>query len=302
LEQKMKSRSIFFPLALIAAGSIWLLISTGRLHSENLWALARFWPILLIAAGLGLILRSFWAPARMIVDALAVGGAVAAILFAPQLGWTTPQWNFGIGTSSIGGGASGSGKLVTETRKLQDFTAVSIEYPADVLIQQGMLESIKIEAEDNLIPQLSSDIQLGTLVIRNKVTNWNERVNPTKSVKITIVVKDLQKIDLSSTGRVRADNLENSSLNVNLSGASSFTASGSSGDLQLSISGVGSFEGAGLVCKNVSARISGAGSATLHPVDTLLAEISGTGSIQYYGNPRVTQSISGLGSVKKIGE
>jgi hypothetical protein len=101
---------------------------------------------------------------------------------------------------------------------------------------------------------------------------------------------------------VRAENLETGSLSVNLSGASSFAASGSSTDLKLSISGVGSFEGAGLVCKNVSARISGAGSATLHPVDSLVAEISGTGSIKYYGNPRVTQSISGLGSVNKIGE
>jgi hypothetical protein len=30
---------------------------------------------------------------------------------------------------------------------------------------------------------------MGTLVIRNKVTSWQQRVNPTKTVHITIVVK-----------------------------------------------------------------------------------------------------------------
>jgi 4-hydroxy-2-oxoglutarate aldolase len=39
----------------------------GRIPSENLWALARFWPFLLIAAGIGLILRSYWAPGRILI-------------------------------------------------------------------------------------------------------------------------------------------------------------------------------------------------------------------------------------------
>ena len=72
--------------------------------------------------------------------------------------------------------------------------------------------------------------------------------------------------------------------------------------LQLTISGVGSFEGAGLLNKSADARISGAGSATVHPTDTLNAEISGTGSISYLGDPSVSERISGLGSVRKISE
>src|SRR5512133_3633071 len=163
----MKQRSIFFPLALIAAGVVWLLVSMGRIPSENVWALAHFWPFLLIAAGLGLMLRSFWEPARLILDVLVVGAAVAAIVFAPQLGWNTPSWGLGFGfDGNFGGGARGSGKVVTETREVQDFLAISVSYPADVLIQQGKSESVKIEAEDNLLPQLSSEMQNGTLIIR----------------------------------------------------------------------------------------------------------------------------------------
>jgi hypothetical protein len=318
----MKQRSIFFPLALIAAGVIWLLVSMGRIPSQNLWALAHFWPFLLIAAGLGLMLRSFWAPARLILDVLVVGAAVLAIVFAPQLGWTGPAgWNFGV-DNNFGGGTPGSGKVITITREVQDFLAVSVDYPADVLIQQGNAESVKIEAEDNLIPQLSTEMENGTLVIRNKEIDWSKRVNPTKPVRITVMVKDLRNINFSSAGTIRVEKLATDDLSVSISGAGSLTldqlntrkldchlsgagsidAAGVADELKLNISGVGSFDGANLFNKTADARISGAGSATVHPKSELSASISGTGSIRYFGSPSVSQQISGLGSVNKIGE
>jgi len=317
----MKDRSIFFPLVLIAAGALWILIGMGRIPAENLWALANFWPFLLIAAGIGLLLRSFWAPARAIVDLLVVGAAVLAIVFAPQLGWNTPQWGLGF-ANSVGGGLAGSGKIITQTREVQDFLSISIAVPAEVLIQQGQAEAVKIEADDNLLPQLTSDVENGTLIIRNKVTVWNERVNPSKTLRITITVKDLHKLQFSSAGTVRIlklnttdlsvslsgsgnlnlDQLTATSLEISLSGAGSVDASGQVDDLKLTISGVGSFDGPNLLSINADASISGAGSATLRASETLGARISGTGSIDYYGNPSVDKRVSGLGSVDKVGE
>jgi hypothetical protein len=317
-----QQRSIFFPLLLIAAGVIWLLVSMGRIPSENLWALAHFWPFLLIAAGLGLMIRSFWAPARIILDVLVVGAAVLAIVFAPQLGWTGPAgWNFGI-DNNFGGGTPGSGKVVTETREVQDFVAISVSYPADVVVQQGKVESVKIEAEDNLLPQLSTVMENGTLVIRNKEFDWTRRVSPTKPVRITVMVKDLRNIDFSSAGTIRVeklatddltahisgagtltlDQLNTRKLDCRLSGAGSINATGVADELKLVISGVGSFNGSGLFSQTADARISGAGSATVHPKNELTASISGTGSIRYFGAPSVSQHISGLGSVNKIDE
>jgi hypothetical protein len=317
----MKNRSIFFPLALIASGVIWLLISLGRIPSENLWALAHFWPFLLIAAGLGLIVRGYWAPARILIDLLVVGAAVLAIVFAPQLGWTGPQWGFGLG-NEFGGGAPGSGKVVTETREVENLRAISLSYPAEVVIQQGKVESVRLEAEDNLIGQLSTEIENGTLILRNNENDWARRVNPTKPVRITIQVKDLQELDFSSAGTVRIEKLATEAFSVRVSGAGSLTmeqlnvrkldcrlsgagniqANGTADDLKLVISGVGSFDAAGLTSQTADARISGAGSATVRADRELSASISGTGSIHYYGNPRVSQSVSGLGSVSKVNE
>jgi hypothetical protein len=320
---KMKQRSLFFPLALIAAGSIWILIGMGRIPSENLWALARFWPFLLIAAGIGLILRSYWAPAQIVMDVLVVGGAVLAILYAPQLGWTSPQWGWGMGVGSMyEGGAPGSGKIVSQMREVSGFQAISLEYPADVTIQQGASESVKLEGDDNLLPQLSTQVAAGTLTIRNSEPSWNRRVNPKKSVRITITVKDLHEIDFSSAGDMRVTNLETDALNIslsgaghltidklstrrlecNLSGAGSFNANGVADKLSLNISGVGSFDGAALTGSSADVHLSGVGSATVHPKDALSAEVSGVGSVRYYGNPRVNKQVSGLGTVSQIGQ
>ena len=320
---KKKQPSLFFPLALIAAGVLWILISMGKIPSENLWALAHFWPLLLIAAGIGLILRSYWSWSRMVIDVLIVGGAVAAIIFAPQLGWTTPQlWGMGMGGVNFVGATPGSGNVVSQTREVSGFTSVSIRYPAEVVIQQGSSESVKLEADDNLLPQLTTEVSDGELTITNDVSSWAERVNPTRPVHIMITVKDLGELSFSSAGRVEIDNLETDSLKVRLSGAGeldivklaagsfdcsmsgagSMTASGEVDTLTLNVSGVGSFRGEDLSSVSAEVRLSGVGSVTVRAKETLTAQVSGLGSVRYYGNPQITQRVSGLGSVNKIGE
>ena len=50
----MKKRSIFWPLAMIATGVLWLLTGMGIVPSANLWALTHILPFVLIALGVGM--------------------------------------------------------------------------------------------------------------------------------------------------------------------------------------------------------------------------------------------------------
>src|SRR5512147_2453877 len=86
-----RRRSLFWPLFLIAAGVIWLLVKSGTIPSANLWALAYVWPFVLIAAGVGIILRAFWRYAWVLMELVIIGGVVLAIFYAPQLGWANPS-------------------------------------------------------------------------------------------------------------------------------------------------------------------------------------------------------------------
>ncbi|MDQ2692022.1 MAG: DUF2807 domain-containing protein [Chloroflexota bacterium] len=316
-------QSLFWPLLLIAAGVIWLLVKSGSVPSANLWALSHIWPFLLIAAGLGIILRPYWQYTSIALDVLIVGGAVLAILFAPQLGWARPSMltMFNDSDSFIGPGERGSGNVVSETREVSDFQTVEISYPAEVLIRQGNTESLEIEAEDNLLPNLKTEVNNGRLEVFYR-REGGKHVNPTETVRITIVVKDLQNVDFSSAGeliieQLNTDSLEVSlsgagnlelegievnALQVDLSGAGSGTASGVADDLDLSISGFGDFDAGDLHSQEARVEISGAGSATVWADEELDASVSGAGSVNYYGTAAVTRDVSGVGGVDHLGD
>lgn len=322
MEQK---RSLFGPLLLIAAGVIWLLIRAGTMPSSNLWALTYVWPFLLIGAGIGLILRPYWAYTSILMDVLIIGGCALAVLYAPQMGWDHPSamytFNFGGEDMYLRSGVRGSGNVVTETRQVSGFDAIQVDYPANVFISQGGTETLKIEAEDNLLPGLKTEVKGNELRIYYKSQD-GKHVNPTKIPVITITVKDLSALNFSSAGEVTVDGLKSedlkvsldgagniklndiavSTLSVNLSGAGGTTASGSTEDLSLNISGFGSFNGKDLKSRTASVNISGAGSATVWAEDQLSASISGAGSVNYYGTPNVSKQISGVGGVKHVGK
>jgi hypothetical protein len=320
----MKTRSIFGPLVLIAIGILWLLAITNTIPLANLWALAHLVPFVLIAIGISLLVRAVWPAGGMIVSILIVAGIILAVLFAPQLGWNmVPSWamRWDIG-SNVGGGVAGSGNVVSETRTVSGINALEVDYPSDVIIQQGEVESVTVEAEDNLMPQLSTQVVNGSLVIRNTESDWSKRVNPSKGLRVSITVKELQAVQFSSAGSleihglamdqldiqisgicdVTITDLDADVLNYQLSGLGSSTAAGVAERLNLQLSGLGDFNAGDLAVQRADAQISGAGSATLWVSEQLDARISGAGSLNYYGDPAVTQQITGAGSVNDKGD
>ncbi|HBG74038.1 MAG: hypothetical protein A2X25_08430 [Chloroflexi bacterium GWB2_49_20] len=321
----MKERSLFWPFVMIATGFVWLMVNLGKIPTENLWALTQVWPYLLMALGVGLIVRSFWRHAGMLFSGLIVLAAVLAILYAPQFGWNVPQdWN--AGRINIGrdftGAIPGSGVVVSEKREVSAFTSLDVRYRADVTIKQGETDSVAVETDDNLMPQLRTRVSNGTLIIENSITAWNQRVNPSDKIVITITVKDLREVDFPSAGEIWIEGIQSDHLKlsvsgtgnvslievglgkceINLSGVGSTHASGSVDLLDVDISGAGSFNGSDLKAKSASANISGVGSAKLWVVNDLTANISGVGSVNYYGSPNVQKNVSGLGKVSGLGE
>jgi hypothetical protein len=218
------------------------------------------------------------------------------------------------------GGVPGSGNVQMETRDLGAFEAVSIEYPgAEITIQQGDKETVEIEADDNLLPQLSTEVVSGRLTIKNMETDWKSIVNPSKPVKINVTVKDLNEIELSApVGNLELNNLQADTLKLvlsggaqikingiqvnlldtDLSGAGSIQASGTTDELKLILSGLGSFHATELESNIATIELSGMGDATVRVEQELTATITGAGSIEYFGNPRVKQNITGAGSIK----
>lgn len=224
------------------------------------------------------------------------------------------------GGSGLGGGVPGSGKVQTETRETGAFEAVSIEYSgAEITIQQSDKETVEIEADDNLLQQLSTEVLSGKLTIKNVETDWKAMVNPSKPVKINITVSNLNEIELSAPvgnlelndlqadtlklvvsggAQIKIDGIQVNLLDTNLSGAGSIQASGTADKIQLILSGWGSFNATDLKSNTATIDLSGMGDATVRVEEELAATITGAGSIKYFGNPHVVQNVTGAGSIK----
>ncbi len=310
----------FWPLTLIGAGIIWILIEMGRLPVENLWALTYLWPLLLIGAGVGLILRPYWRYAPALMSAVVVAALFAGVLFAAQLGWNRlPDFTQGVFFFS-GSMQRGSGHIVTENRPVRGFTAVHLNYPANFTIRQGPSESLSIEADDNVAASIRTQVTGDVLEIDN-LRDHNVYITPTRPVNITITVKDLKEINFDSAGSVTVqslktdtlttlldgagsitfNNLTVKSLVANLSGVGSVHASGTADTMDARVDGLGSLDAANLHSQRATIMLDGMGNATVWVDSDLTANVSGVGSVNYFGSAQVTKNVSGLGNIHYSG-
>ena len=317
----MKRTSLLFPSLLVAAGVLWLLAEMGRISFVNFLALNVLWPFILIALGLGLILGARWRFVWNVIAVSVVTLVTLAIIFAPQLGLTSSGWTSAI--PFVWSNERGSGNVVSQPRQVANFNAVTINYPSDVVITQGITESMTIQAEDNVLRDLSTDVRDGVLYIGvGPQETLGSAILPTRPVRISITVINLAAlsvpaagttrvvglktdnlaVSISGAGGVTIENLSAKSFTSRMSGAGSVTASGTATKVDINISGLGSFNGADLRSDTASVGITGAGSSTVWVARQLNAAISGMGSINYYGQPSVTQQVSGVGSVRRLGD
>jgi hypothetical protein len=195
----------------------------------------------------------------------------------------------------------GSGVLVTEQRDVSGFDRVSFEGFGTLIITHGSKESLTIEAEDNILPRIETNVRGGTLEIGFDTDRWLDIVRPTKSITYTLTVITLDGIALSGAGSIEASGIDAERFDVELSGAGSIELSGFAATQEINVSGAGSYDSGEIKSEHIDVNISGAGNATVWATESLDVNISGVGNVSYYGHPQVRESVSGLGNLKALG-
>ena len=214
----------------------------------------------------------------------------------------------------------GSGKVTTETRNVSGFERVALSGTGDLTITQGDSEGLEIEAEDNLITLIESEVRGGTLYIGFK--NNTGGISPTKPIIYRLKVKQLSGIEASGAGSIKVDSLATDDLKLESSGAGNITIgsltakqitlhvsgagncelAGKADGLVVDLSGAGAIRAGDLETQTVKITISGAGKAVVWATVSLDAELSGAGNVEYYGKPSVNVKSSGTGQTKSLGD
>jgi hypothetical protein len=190
----------------------------------------------------------------------------------------------------------GSGNVITETRPVTGFSAISLAGSGNVIIKQDGTESLTITADDNILPYLTSQIGSGQLSLSVKK---DVNIKPTADIVYRITVKSIKQIDLAGAGTIDARPIKGEQLKVSISGSGQATVAGNVGQEEIVISGSGDYDGDSLLAKTASVRISGSGNVVLAVSDKLDVKVNGSGSVKYSGDPVVTSKFNGSGSVEK---
>jgi len=196
----------------------------------------------------------------------------------------------------------GSGRLEKEVRRISSVERISFEGIGNLIITQGATTSLEVEAEDNILPRIVTEVRGDRLEIGFDTDRWENIIRPTRPITFFLQVENLSELSLSGLGNVELEGIETDRLTVRLSGAGSIDASGEVTRQDINVSGAGSYDAGDLESEEVTVNLSGAGNAVVWATGSLDISISGLGSVRYYGDPVVQQSITGLGSIQALGE
>lgn len=212
---------------------------------------------------------------------------------------------------------TGNGKYITENRSLSVYNKIDVAGSFEVKLVKGKEGAISINADENLMEYIETEIENNHLKIQPKK---GYQLRSTKTIVITVSFETIDAISLAGSGNVSsADELNATDLNLNLAGSGEINLPVStknltshiagSGNLKLSgnadvfrseIAGSGNLEGDDLKAIISHVNIAGSGNVKIHAVSEIHANIAGSGNVIYSGNPTIEKSKSvGSGSIRK---
>jgi hypothetical protein len=211
----------------------------------------------------------------------------------------------------------GEGPVVTQTRNVSNFTRISVSIPGKVNYRIDPQFSVQIQAQQNVLDILQTNLEGNELVIKVKD---GKRLKEHEDIVVSISAPHLIFVNLSGSAEVNVTgNLVEADLGTKVSGSGNInvqqaaltgklsgTISGS-GNIKvltgtaknedMRISGSGNIDLANIIAETAVTEISGSGDIWVNLSISLNATISGSGSVYYRGHPLISTHVSGSGKV-----
>ncbi|MFT3680410.1 MAG: head GIN domain-containing protein [Ferruginibacter sp.] len=212
-------------------------------------------------------------------------------------------------------GVNGSGNIITEKRNVDDFKGVAAGGAFEVELTNGPY-AVEVEADDNIMKFISTEVENGVLEIRTKsgyhFNNAHTKIyvaapeikllksSGAATIKARDLLKSDGKITLESSGSASIEaEVDAPEVKAESSGASNIKIKGRTREYNASTSGSADIKSSDLLSERTEADASGASSIHLHASVNLSAEASGAANIYYRGAANVQQKTSGAAVVKK---
>jgi hypothetical protein len=214
--------------------------------------------------------------------------------------------------------ATGTGTVIEESRDVSGFDRVVLATSGELTLTQDDNETLTIQADNNLLPLIVTEVRNGTLYIETKENTLIQSRSP---IRYTLSAREVVGIETSGSGAIRAaalngnalevvvagsgevliDELHADSIAVAVSGSGDASLTGTVSEQHVLVEGSGSYEAGDLATKRAAVEVSGSGDATVWVTEMLSLDVSGSGDVQYYGDPAVTLGGSASEDITRLG-
>jgi hypothetical protein len=241
---------------------------------------------------------------------LAASAVIFGLLATVSCAFASGQWDDG----SVW--LSGSGYVTSENRVVSSFSGIDVEGSGDVELSQGLIQSVSVECDDNLLPVVKTEVVGSVLLVGFKP---GTHVSHVTRLRFRVTIPTIDSLTISGSGGMRAmttlqsnrlsllikgsgsmdANLDVAHLTSTINGSGNIRVNGNAEDIEVTINGSGSMQARSLGSASAAVHINGSGSAQVNARDTIAIHIAGSGDVEYGGGGRSTISISGSGSVRQ---
>ncbi|MDT7827090.1 head GIN domain-containing protein [Pricia sp. S334] len=221
---------------------------------------------------------------------------------------------FDINISNFGPGKKGNGQVVSETRNItENFTEVSASEGLSVYVTQADAFSVEVEADENIIDLIATDIKNGKLRVhaRENIGKATKKIyvslpeitalqssSGAQLQSETTLTGDEIEVDGSSGAQLKLD-LKADSIEIDASSGANLNLSGEADRAEVDVSSGGNINAKDLQTKACTADASSGGNLKIRVSESLVADASSGGNISYSGEPKVQKKKSFSGSVDR---
>lgn len=211
--------------------------------------------------------------------------------------------------------------LDSETRKLSDFSELSVATGINLELVKGNKNEAEIEAENIDLDEILTKVEGDRLVVKVKGKwGWNGLNWRKKRINVILTYKDIEEVRVSSGAHVSSDDvlvgndldfnassgasirleIEGNDVAADASSGANINLSGECDELDVDVSSGAGVKASRLEANYVRAGASSGATAKVWAKEKLKANASSGGSIRYDGEPEVSKRKSSGGSIRSI--
>jgi hypothetical protein len=195
----------------------------------------------------------------------------------------------------VGNSVSGSGKVATDKRDVKGFTSVDVSGVFQVEIISGKDYSVEVQADDNILPLIETNVSGSTLQIDLK-----DKVSTRSDMVVRITAPNIERVETTGASKVTASGIKNDSFSINTTGASKVYLTGETANLDIDVTGASMVDAEQLNASIANIQASGASKINVNVSGELHSEASGASRIVYSGDPKtIDNHQSGASSISK---